>query len=308
MMLEELHTHDSDGEEVNDREEVNDKDVNLAWICVDTDAYVAATAILERDRIVPRSLEGITYQVRRVGQQKIVIAVQSGRGRRIAPSSIAISLRQRFPKIGVCFGIGTSSDGPVKEKHESVLVSTPGMEVLDWREAEVQCIGRRERLPEDFSTVLSELELEDGKPINIRQHLVEIKQKWPELDPEFTSSNAITDPLTTSETSILSAIRHKITSWFKPQTVDIPVYYRRTSVMQYLDGAKFQDPMTRGFGRQMSSKEVSAALEGISWVMIWGIYDESNKQSHKEFGDVIAAAYAKELLTKVDKNWVSECQ
>lgn len=299
-MIEDPHTQDSeakdsDGED-GELEEVNDRDLTLAWICVDTDAYVAATAILDRQRIVPRSLEGITYQVRRVGQQKFVIAVQSGRGRRIAMSSIAVSLRQHFPKLAVCLGIGTSSDGPVKETHESILVSTPGMEVLDWRDSEVQCIGRREKLPEDFSTTLSELELEDGNPINIRQHLIEIKQKWPELDPEFTSSKAITDPLTTSET-----FRTKIANFIRPQTVDIPVHYRRTSVMQYLNGAKFHDQMTRGFGRQVSSKEVSAALDGIAWVMIWGIYDKSNKQSHKEFGDVIAAAYAKELLTKVDK-------
>lgn len=304
-MIEDPHTQDSDAKdsdgEDGELEEVNDKDLTLAWICMDTDAYVAATAILDRQRIVPGSLESITYQVRRVGQQKIVIAVQSGRGRRIPMSSIAVSLRQHFPKLAVCLGIGTSSDGPVEEKHESILVSTPGMEVLDWKDTEVKCVGRREELPEDFSTALSELELEDGNPINIRQHLIEIKQKWPELDSEFTSSKAITDPLTTSETSLLSVVRGKIASCFHPQTVDIPVHYRRTSVMQYLNGAKFHDQMTRGFGRQVSSKEASAALEGISWVIIWGIYDKSNKQSYKEFGDVIAAAYAKELLTKVDK-------
>lgn len=192
--------------------EFNHNDYTVGWVCALPKEQTAATAML--DEIHPDlskpSNDNNAYTFGSIYKHNIVI-VCLPKGK-VGTNSAAIVVTQMvdtFPSIKVCLMVGIGGGIPPKVRLGDVVVSTPVDQypgVVQWDFGKTENGGKFKRTgalnnpPSTLLTALTKLEtMHEMRGSKIRQYLDDLERNWPNLVPEYSTSDSLEDPLFTPD-------------------------------------------------------------------------------------------------------------
>ncbi|KAK4653514.1 hypothetical protein QC762_0084380 [Podospora pseudocomata] len=183
-------------------------DYTVGWVCALPKEQTAATAMLDRrhgDLPKPPN-DHNTYTLGSIGNHNIVIAcLPKGEIGTNSAATVATSMANAFPSIKIGLMVGIGGGIPPKVRLGDVVISSPVGQypgVVQWDLGKAKEGGKFERTgslnnpPASLRTALTKLETEhEMSGSKIPQYLEDLKDKWPNLAPKYTSCDHLKDPL-----------------------------------------------------------------------------------------------------------------
>ncbi|KAF4154399.1 hypothetical protein CNMCM6069_009417 [Aspergillus lentulus] len=194
--------------------ELTHSDYTVGWICALAKEQTAATGMLDRiHSLLPKpSNDPNAYTLGSIGKHNIVIAcLPKGKYGTISASMVATWMVNTFPSIKVGLMVGIGGGIPPKVRLGDIVVSVPVDQfpgVVQWDMGKAERGGSFKRTgalnnpPSALLTALTKLETQhEMHGSKIHGYLDDLGEKYPNLKPKYTWSDALKDPLFTPETS-----------------------------------------------------------------------------------------------------------
>ena len=306
----------------------------VGWICALSTEFVAAQAMLDEahDGLDIATNDNNSYALGRVGKHNVAIAVlpDSEYGTNSA-ATVARDMVHTFPniRIGLMVGIG---GGAPNDKHDirlgDVVVSSPqggkgGVYQYDFgktiQEKPFQPTGFLDQPPTALRTAVSNLKAAhvlDGA--QLEKIIDDVLLKRPRLLKEYQRQDADSDQLYLPDhvhpDKVVSCAGHcdrdqsrRVQRLARGNNDDNPAvhYGLIASANQLMKDAKVRDGLAKKDGVLCFEMEAAGLMNQFPCLVIRGICDYSDSHKNKAwqgYAAMTAAAYAKQLLTKIAPN------
>ncbi|KXX79488.1 5'-methylthioadenosine/S-adenosylhomocysteine nucleosidase [Madurella mycetomatis] len=311
----------------------------VGWVCALPKEQTAATAMLDQRHpdLPKKPTDPNTYTLGSVGKHNVVIAcLPKGQTGNSPAATIAANMISTFPSIKVGLMVGVGGGIPPKVRLGDVVVSVPVNQfpgVVQWDFGKAKEGGNFERTgalnnpPTSLLTALAKLETEyELTGSKIPEYLEQMKEKWPRLASKYLKSEKLEDVLFRADydhvsesttdyeaTSDVDEDEEDCRFCDKTKTVkrkprDMKVHYGLiASGNRVIKDAAFRNTLNRDLGGKVLCVETEAAglMNNFPCIVIRGIcyYADSHKnKAWQEHAAAVAAAFAKELLERVQPN------
>ncbi|KAK6358012.1 hypothetical protein TWF730_007366 [Orbilia blumenaviensis] len=303
----------------------------VGWLCALPLEQTAATVMLDEQHnseLLGQSNDNNAYTLGTISGHGVVITcLPFGKIGTNHAATVATQMITTFPSIKVVLLVGIGGGIPPKVKLGDVVVSTPTDQypgVVQWdfgkAEKEFKRTGALNNPPTILLTALTKLMTNHSlHGTKIPQLLENLKTKWPNLGPEYTSNAHLRDPLLVPdnlrrENGESTKKRIKLDSTQRsPKDAKIHCGLI-ASGNQVIKNADIRDSLNASLGGNLLCIEMEAAgLMAVDFpcIVIRGICDYADSQKNKDwqpYAATIAAAFAKELLESVKPSAVDrEC-
>lgn len=332
-------------------------DYTVAWVCALPKEQTAATTML--DEIHPELSQPPndhnTYTLGSVHNHNVVIAcLPKGRYGNNAAATVGTRMLGTFPSIKFGLMVGIGGGMPPKVRLGDVVVSTPVLHypgLVQWDLGKagqgdwLERTGALDNPPGVLLTALAKLETRHELiGSKIPDYLNELKQKYPNLAPEYLSFDSLEDPFFEPENSyrnrnvlqvifsilgdtilvslayFLGAQMFNSTSREAEKVTNTTAVYPRKLQVHYgliasgnqvIKDASFRDRLNESLGGNVLCVEMEAAglMHDFPCIVIRGIcdYADANKKKDwQKYAAAVAAGFAKELLSIVPTQAVED--
>ncbi|PNP50176.1 hypothetical protein THARTR1_09165 [Trichoderma harzianum] len=310
----------------------------VGWVCALPKEQTAATAMLDQrhDDLPKPPTDSNTYTLGSIGKHNVVIAcLPKGHIGNNSAATVAAQMVNTFPSVRFGLMVGIGGGIPPKVRLGDVVVSTPVGSfpgVVQWDRGKAidggfERTGSLNNPPASLLTALTILETEhELVGSKIPEYLDQLKQKWPRLATKYLKVDSLQDVLfkadynhvcqSTTGDDVSSGSSYESeeedscqhcdkTKIIKRKPRDMRVHYGLiASGNQVIKSATRRDQLNKDLGGNLLCVEMEAAglMNNFPCIVIRGIcdYADSHKnEAWQEYAAVVAAAFAKELLTYV---------
>ncbi|UPL04021.1 hypothetical protein LCI18_014955 [Fusarium solani-melongenae] len=312
----------------------NPSDYAAGWICALTCEYVAAQEFLDEEHDPPGSLQSNDsndYTLGRIGRHNVVIAVlPDGEYGTARAASVATSMLNRFPnvRIGLMVGIGGGAPSPTNDvRLGDVVVSAPremngvtyggvfeydfGKTIQDQAFQETRFLNQP---PTTLRAAVRGLQAQYArKGHRLGQAVSDVINKNPMLQGEYSRPNSSTDVLFRSDFTHGSTgcaefcakdssnlvTRRSRTDYQEKSYIH---YGTIASANQLMKNAITRDKLAKERNVLCFEMEAAGLMNDFPCLVIRGICDYSDSHKNKGwqgYAAMVAAAYAKDLLTRI---------
>jgi nucleoside phosphorylase len=313
---------------------IANEDYAIGWICAITTEYVAAREFLDEEHKGPKCVaqnDNNNYVLGRIGEHNVVISVlPDGEYGTASAASVASDMLHSFPNIRIGLMVGIGGGAPTEE-HDirlgDIVVSVPrgghgGVFQYDFGKT-IQCQEFRatrflDQPPTVLRAAVSGLKAKyeaDGH--QIQQAIQAALEKKPRLRQKYNQPDPTTDRLYRadiihpSESEIgcgpsccggddSALVARRIRNEYEDNPT---VHYGLiASGNQLLKDAVIRDKLAKEKGVLCFEMEAAGLMNHFPCLVIRGICDYSDTHKNKQwqgYAAMAAAAYAKDILTKV---------
>lgn len=295
---------------------LNHADYTIGWICALPKEQTAAIAMLDQqhtDLLYPIHDDNV-YTLGSIGGHNVAIAcLPKGRYGPNSTATIATKMIASFPaiKFGLLVGIGGGI--PPKVRLGDVVVSAPIGQypgVVQWDFGKAEDGGRFRRTgalnspPNALLKVLAKLESEhEMQEPKIPHFLDEMRRKWPRLYPKYFWNDSLKDPQGRSVERGVDT--PTIFTTHEPQMKCPSIHHGLiASGNQVIKDATVRDRIDEELNGNVLCLEMEAAglIDDFPCLVVRGICDYADSAKNKdwqEYAAAVAAAYAKEIISKL---------
>ncbi|KAH0562973.1 hypothetical protein GP486_002464 [Trichoglossum hirsutum] len=299
----------------------------VGWVCTLHIEMAAAQAMLDdiHDNLPTCPDDSNTYSLGNIGMHNIVIAcLPSGQYGTINAATVASNMRRSFPsiRVGLMVGIGGGVPGKVDVRLGDVVVST-GVVQYDFGKAvqhgRFQRIGMLKTPPLALMTAITKLRaIHELKPSKIPSILSNMLNRNPYLT-KYAYYGLSQDQLFDSTYDHISSMNNcdhcdssRLVNRLARDSTDPKIHYGRiASGNQVMKHGRTRDQLAQELNVLCFEMEAAGLMDNFPCLVIRGICDYSDSHKNKqwqEYAAATAAAYAKEILSVIPANSISQTQ
>ncbi|KAK6501952.1 hypothetical protein TWF481_009770 [Arthrobotrys musiformis] len=313
-------------------------DYTVGWICAISTEYVAAQAFLDEEHEIPEYVstnDNNIYTLGMMGKHKVVIAVlPKGEYGIAAAASVARDMLHSFPniRIGLMVGIG---GGAPSQRHDirlgDIVVSAPrdgtsGLFQYDFgktiQDQTFQTTGHLDKPPSLLRAAVNDIEAQyERKGHKLEETIAGILRKWPKLRKKYKRPDLNSDRLYQSHITHPSDDERSCAAICKDNPSKLILRSDRNddednpaihygliaSANQLMKDALIRDMLAAEKDVLCFEMEAAGLMNHFPCLVIRGICDYSDSHKNKEwqgYAAMTAAAYAKDLLSRIPSNKV----
>ncbi|OQE16196.1 hypothetical protein PENSTE_c025G10455 [Penicillium steckii] len=317
------------------------KSYTIGWICAIITEYVAAQCFLDEKHDIPENLPNTKndYTLGRIGKHNVVTSVLPlGSYGSASAAQVAENMLYNFPnvRVGLMVGIGGGVPFPNDVRLGDVVVSTPGngrsgVVQYDFGKSVqgkgFQVTGFLAQPPTILRTAVSGLQAKyEMEGHQLKEEVEGVLRKWSRLRRKYKRPDMAGDRLYKSdvvhsgEADSICAKEETLSNCCIPrderlEDEDDPVihYGCIASGNQLMNDAHIRDRLAREKGVLSFEMEAAGLMNNFPCIVIRGIcdYADSHQEEYVEwrgYAAMIAAAYAKDLLSRISPQHVEKEQ
>ncbi|RAQ49483.1 ankyrin [Aspergillus flavus] len=303
----------------------------VGWICAVDPEHVAATVFLDEEHEGLDSLsskDNNTYTLGRIGGHNVVIAVMPNDYGTTSASLAARDMLHSFPNIRTCVMVGIGGGAP-SPKHDirlgDVVVSSAhngngGVWQYDFgkriQDQSFQSTGFLNQPPLFLQTAVKALRTKYAiSGHRLQEALSDVLEKHPRIAKDYKQPNPNTDRLykahvihPNGEESCAAICGDDLSNLVeRPERQENPVihYGLIASANQVMKDATVRDTLAENKDVLCFEMEAAGLMNHFPCLVIRGICDYADTHKNKEwqgYAAMAAAAYAKDLLSKIPVN------
>lgn len=303
----------------------------VGWICAVDPEHVAATVFLDEEHEGLDSLsskDNNTYTLGRIGGHNVVIAVMPNDYGTTSASLAARDMLHSFPNIRTCVMVGIGGGAP-SPKHDirlgDVVVSSAhngngGVWQYDFgkriQDQSFQSTGFLNQPPLFLQTAVKALRTKYAiSGHRLQEAISDVLEKHPRIAKDYKQPNPNTDRLykahvihPNGEESCAAICGDDLSNLVeRPERQENPVihYGLIASANQVMKDATVRDTLAENKDVLCFEMEAAGLMNHFPCLVIRGICDYADTHKNKEwqgYAAMAAAAYAKDLLSKIPVN------
>lgn len=303
----------------------------VGWICAVDPEHVAATVFLDEEHEGLDSLsskDNNTYTLGRIGGHNVVIAVMPNAYGTTSASLAARDMLHSFPNIRTCLMVGIGGGAP-SPKHDirlgDVAVSSAhngngGVWQYDFgkriQDQSFQSTGFLNQPPLFLQTAVKALRTKYAiSGHRLQEAISDVLEKHPRIAKDYKQPNPNTDRLykahvihPNGEESCAAICGDDLSNLVeRPERQENPVihYGLIASANQVMKDATVRDTLAENKDVLCFEMEAAGLMNHFPCLVIRGICDYADTHKNKEwqgYAAMTAAAYAKDLLSKIPVN------
>lgn len=303
----------------------------VGWICAVDPEHVAATVFLDEEHEGLDSLsskDNNTYTLGRIGGHNVVIAVMPNDYGTTSASLAARDMLHSFPNIRTCVMVGIGGGAP-SSKHDirlgDVVVSSAhngngGVWQYDFgkriQDQSFQSTGFLNQPPLLLQTAVKALRTKYAiSGHRLQEAISDVLEKHPRIAKDYKQPNPNTDRLykahvihPNGEESCAAICGDDLSNLVeRPERQENPVihYGLIASANQVMKNATVRDTLAENKDVLCFEMEAAGLMNHFPCLVIRGICDYADTHKNKEwqgYAAMTAAAYAKDLLSKIPVN------
>lgn len=307
------------------------RDYTVGWICAIRTEYIAAQEFLDEEHDPLESLpnDNNDYTLGKIGKHNVVIAVlPKGQYGLTSAANVARDMVRSFFNIRIGLMVGVGGGAP-SQKHDvrlgDVVVSTTTEDkgaVFQYdfgktiQDQEFRTVAFLTQPPTILQTAVGGLEASYArKGHRLKEAVAEILNRNPRLRKEFQSPDPSMDRLYRSEIihddtccgAALGDLSNLVVRPPRAEHEDNPAvhYGLIASANQLMKDATTRDKLAAEKDVLCFEMEAAGLMNNFPCLVIRGICDYSDTHKNKEwqgYAAMVAAAYAKDLLNRIQSN------
>ncbi|KAI9765367.1 MAG: hypothetical protein M1840_007447 [Geoglossum simile] len=302
-------------------------DYTVGWVCALHIEMAAAQAMLDdiHDNLPTCPNDSNTYSLGNIGMHNIVIAcLPSGQYGTINAATVANNMRRSFPsiRVGLMVGIGGGVPGKVDVRLGDVVVSN-GVVQYDFGKAvqngRFQRTGTLKTPPLTLMTAITKLRaIHESRPSKIPSILSSMLNRNPYLT-KYTYYGPSRDRLFDGTYDHISSMNNcdhcdpsRLVNRLARDSTDPKIHYGCiASGNQVMKHGRTRDQLAQELDVLCFEMEAAGLMDSFPCLVIRGICDYSDSHKNEqwqEYAAATAAAYAKELLSVIPANSISQIQ